>query len=241
MPATTGVSAVPNGRPGIELQGGFTPGYYLSDATREPTRRGQVSEQVLALVEPDRWLGTHGLIAGARGGGHQGDHTAEPFLGYRERLSDVFALGVIGHGTVIHGAHRGASYRAARAGGELAVDARLLAPVSWLALHGQAAVSAMYVDAHGTYCGDQAGLGVDCHQDGTDRMIDGTVHGVFPAATGSLALDVARRSAGVFHGGRLALVGTTGWMPQIRNGAETAAAPYRSLGLTLTLGFGADR
>ena len=27
MPATTGVAAVPSGRPGFELQGGFAPGY----------------------------------------------------------------------------------------------------------------------------------------------------------------------------------------------------------------------
>jgi hypothetical protein len=49
------------------------------------------------------------------------------------------------------------------------------------------------------------------------------------------------RWAGAFHGARLALVGATGMMPQLRNGAETASVRYGSVGLTLTLGFGGDR
>jgi hypothetical protein len=240
MPATTGVAAVPSGRPGFELQGGFAPGYYLSAATGDPSHKGQVSGQLLALVEPDHWLGTHGLIAGARTGGNDGDHAAEPFLGYRERLSDAFSLGLVGHATQIHGARRGASYQATRAGGELALDARLVAPAPWLELHVQAAASAAYLDAHGTYCADSSGLGVDCNQDGSDRMIDGTVHGVFAAATGSLALDIGR-DAGAFHGARVALIGSTGTMPQVRNGVETTATRFGSVGLTLTLGFGSDR
>src|SRR5262249_25514901 len=119
MPATTGVAAVPNGRPGVELQGGFAPGYYPSAATQDPGHKGQASGQLLALVEPDHWLGTHGMIAGARTSSRNDDHAAEPFLGYRERMSDAFSLGLIGYGTVIHGTSRGANYRATRAGGEL--------------------------------------------------------------------------------------------------------------------------
>jgi hypothetical protein len=180
MPATIGVAAVPTGRPGIELQGGVAPGYYLSDATQAPDHRGQGSGHLLALIEPDHWLGTRGLIVGARTSGRHGEDTAEPFLGYRGRLADGFSLAAIGHGTVVRGADRGASYRAGRIGGELALDARLVAPLRWLELHGQAAVAAMYVDARGTYCADSAGLGVDCNQDSSDRMINGTVRGVFP-------------------------------------------------------------
>jgi hypothetical protein len=240
MPATTGIAAVPAGRPSVELQGGLAPGYYLSAATQDPTHRGSVSRQLSALIEPDRWLGTRGLIAGVRGGISDGDdRTAEPFLGFRRRLSDDFALAVIGHGTVIRGSHRGASYRASRIGGELAVDARIAAPVSWLELHGQAAATAIYLDANGTYCANPDGFGVDCAQDGNDRMVDGTARGLFPAATASLALDIARR-AGVFHGGRVALVGSTGLMPQVRDGMDSTSVRYAAVGLTLTLGFGSD-
>jgi len=240
MPATTGIAAVPAGRPSVELQGGLAPGYFLSAATQEPTHRGSVSRQLSALIEPDRWLGTRGLIAGVRGAISDGDdRTAEPFLGFRRRLSDDFAIAAIGHGTVIRGSHRGASYRASRLGGELAFDARIAAPVSWLELHGQAAVAAVYLDARGTYCADPDGLGVDCAQDGSDRMVDGTAAGTFPAATASLALDIARR-AGVFHGGRIALVGSTGMMPQVREGMESSSVRYTAVGLTLTLGFGSD-
>lgn len=241
MPTTTGISAVPNGRPGMEVQAGIVPGYFLSSATREPSHKGDPTGQLLALVEPDRWIGSHGLVAGARTWGRKTDGAVEPFLGYRDRLDDALALALVGYGTAMHGAERGASYRATRLGGELALDARLLAPTTWLAIHGQAAVSATYLDARGTYCADPAGLGVDCNEDGHDRIIDGTVHGVFAAATAILALDFGRLPAGSFHSLRLAVLGATGVMPQVRDGIETAGVHYVSLGLTLTLGLGSAR
>ena len=240
MPATTGISAVPANRPGVELQGALAPGYFLSAATREPEHTGAASRQLSLLIEPDRWLGAQGLIAGVRAGiGEADDRTAEPFVGYRSRLGDDFAFAAIGHGTVIQGADRGASYRASRVGAELAVDARLFAPASWLELHGQAAAAAVFLDARGTYCASTDGFGVDCNQDGHDRVIDGTARGVFPSANASLALDFAY-GAGWFHGGRIALVGATGLMPQVKSGMETAGIRYHSVGLTLTLGFGSE-
>jgi len=238
MPTTTGISAVPSGRPGIEAQAGLVPGYFLSSATQEPSHKGDPTGQLLALVEPDHWLGTHGLVAGARTWGHKADGAVEPFLGFRHRLDDDLALALIGHGTTMHGAEHGASYRATRIGGEFALDARLLAPTTWLAIHGQAAVSATYLDARGTYCADPDGLGIDCNQDGRDRIIDGTVRGVFAAATATLALDFGRLPAGSFHSFRLAVLGATGVMPQVRNGLETDGVHYVSFGLTLTLGLG---
>jgi hypothetical protein len=237
MPATTGISAVPSGRPGIEAQVGIVPGYFLSEATQEPSHRGEPIGQLLALVEPDR-LGTPGLIIGARDWARDGDGAFEPFLGYRHRLDDDLALALIGYGTVMRAAERGASYRAIRVGGELAVDARLLAPTTWLALHGQAAAAATYLDAHGSYCAGTTGLGVDCSEDGSARVIDGTIRGVFAAATATLALDFGRRPAGSFHSFRLALLGTAGVMPQVRDGRETDGVHYVALGLTLTLGLG---
>lgn len=137
-------------------------------------------------------------------------------------------------------AERGASYRATRIGGELAVDARVIALTRWLAIHGQAVVSTTYLDAHGTYCAGQSGLGIDCSQDGTDRMIDGSIRGAFTAATAALALDFGRLPDGVFHSLRVALLGSAGVMPQVRDGKETDGARYASIGLTLTLGFGAQ-
>jgi hypothetical protein len=241
MPATTGISAVPSGRPGVEAQVGLVPGYFLSAGTQEPTPHGDPISQVLGLVEPDRWLGTHGLIAGARHWGRSGDSAVEPFVGYRLHLDDAIALAVIGHGTAMRGENNGASYRATRVGGELAVDARLVSIGSWIALHGQAGASATYLDAHGTYCADAEGLGTDCNQDGSDRLVDGSVRGVFAAATASLAIELGRRPTGVVHDVRLALVGAAGVMPTLRDGVETDAARYASIGLTITLGLGADR
>jgi hypothetical protein len=239
MPATTGISAVPSGRPGVEAQFGIVPGYFLSAATQESTHKGDPIGQLLALVEPDHWLGTRGLVLGARTWGGDGDQAVEPFLGYRHRLDDNFALALVGHGTRMNGARNGASYRATRLGGEAALDARIIPLTRWLAIHGQAAVSATYLDARGTYCTTADGLGADCDEDGGNRVVDGTVRGVFGAATATLGLDFGRLPAGSFHSARLALLGAAGVMPQVRDGTETDGVEYVSLGLTLTLGFGA--
>jgi hypothetical protein len=238
MPTTTGISAVPSERPGVEAQAGIVPGYFLSAATREPSHKGEPTGQLLGLVEPDHWLGTRGLILGARHWGNKNDGAVEPFLGLRRRLDDDLAFALVGHGTTMHGAEHGASYRATRVGGELALDARVFAPTSWLAIHGQAAVSAIYLDARGTYCADAGGLGVDCNADGRDHVIDGTIHGVFAGATATLALDFGRRPAGTFHSVRIAVLGAAGVMPQVRDGIETEGVHYTSFGLTLALGFG---
>jgi hypothetical protein len=237
MPATTGIAAVPAGRPGVELQAGVVPGYVLSSATQDE-HEGGPSEQLLALVEPDRWLGTRGLIVGAREVGREGDFTFEPFVGYRHRVDERVALAVIGHAASMGSEARGASYDATRGGGEIAADLQIIAPLSWLALHGQAAVSATYLQARGTYCVDDAGLGIDCNEDASDRTVRARVDGWFPAATASLALDLGRRPSGPFHGARIALLGTAGAMPQLRDGIETDSVRYLSMGLTLTLGVG---
>jgi hypothetical protein len=240
MPATTAISAVPSGRPGIEAQVGLVPAYFLSAATQAPasTHKGNPSGQLLALVEPDRVLGARGLIAGARHWGEHGEVSIEPFLGYRHRLDDDISLALIGYGTTMRGASQGASYRASRAGGELALDARVIGPARWLALHGQAAISATYLDADGTYCADRDGFGVDCQQDATDRVINGSIRGVFGAATATAALDFGRMPTGGFHSFRIALLGSAGVMPKLVDGVRTDGARYVSFGLTLTLGLG---
>jgi len=238
MPATTGLSAVPSGRPGVEAQVGVVPGYFLSSATEEPSHKGNPTMQLLAVVEPDHLLGTRGLVLGAHGWGRSADNTLEPFLGYRLRIDDNFAFAIAGYGTQLRGAERGASYRATRLGGEAAIDARMFSLARWLSVHGQAAVSTTYLDASGTYCANAEGLGVDCNQSANDRVVDGTVHGVFAAATGTLAVDFGRLAAGSFHSVRVALLGAAGFMPQVRDGMEMNSTRYVSLGLTLTLGLG---
>jgi hypothetical protein len=240
IPTTTGLSAVPSGRPGVEAQVGFVPGYFLSAATREPTHDGNPTGQLLAVVEPADWLGTAGLVVGARRTGNDSDGAVEPFLGYRHRLGDDIALAVVGYGAQMQAAQRGASYRAFRLGGELALDARLARLADWFAIHGQAAASTTYVDASGTYCADDGGLGIDCSEGGNNRMVDGTVRGAFVGGTASLALDFGRLPAGSFHSLRLAVLGAAGMMPQVRDGMQTQGTRYLSLGLTLTVGFGSS-
>ena len=68
----------------------------------------------------------------------------------------------------------------------------------------------------------------------------GELSGMFPSATGTLALDVGRRDHGAFHGARLALLGATGEMPISRGEGVESRAWFFSLGLTLTLGIGAE-
>ena len=122
MPATTGVSAVPAGRPGGEIQGSLTPMFRLSEATRAEDPHGQMVAQLAGLFEPDRWLGMPGLIAGVRVFGEEGDIGVEPMLGYRHRLGRLSLAG-LAFGTTMSAAENGASYEATRLGGEVALDA----------------------------------------------------------------------------------------------------------------------
>ena len=50
MPATTGISAVPAARPGMEAQAGFVPAYFLSTSVQDEAQ-GTVTSQLSALVE----------------------------------------------------------------------------------------------------------------------------------------------------------------------------------------------
>jgi len=51
--STTAVSAVPAGRPGIEAQAGFVPGFKLSDGAQH-SARGEGMGELAALVDLDR-------------------------------------------------------------------------------------------------------------------------------------------------------------------------------------------
>lgn len=240
VPATTGVSAVPVGRPGGEVQAGVMPAFFLSDAARESDPLSPATRQLSAVLEPDRLLGTKGLILGARTWGESGDSPFEPMIGIRRRLDDSFAIAGIAYGGRAAGAQRGASYAADRLGGELAIDVTLLPLASWLAVHAQATVSATYLDARGTYCVASSGEGIDC--DDTSRRVDGTIEGVYGAATAGISVDLARRPHGVLHSVRIAMLGAIGARPRIRDGVqEPSDDHYKSIGLSLTIGIGDDR
>jgi hypothetical protein len=238
MPATTGVSALPAGRPGVEAQAGFVPAFFLSRAVQDKAG-GAIASQLSALVEPDRLLGIPGLILGARVFGQDGDSPGEPYAGYRRQLDDDIAVGGIVYGTSAHHEARLASYSATRAGAEAAIDAELWAPFSWLGVHAQGAVSATAVSAKGTYCVDDQGIAKDCDTTtpANNTMIDGNISGVFPAATATLAFDVHTGSS--FHGARVAAMAAAGQMPLVANGMQTGSGSYYSIGLLLTLGLGA--
>lgn len=240
MPATTAISAIPADRPGVEAQAGAVPAFFLSSAASSLADGEEVpTQQVSAVFEPDRLLGTKGLIMGARGWGE--DHAFEPMIGLRRKLDDSLSIAGIAYGSRVHGESTGASYHATRAGGELAIDATLLPLASWLAIHGQASVSATYLSAHGRYCVAPDGDAVDCDSDGHDRFVNGNLEGIYGAATASLALDIARRPTGVVHAVRIAMLGAIGGMPRMRNGEQEHGDTYHSIGLTLTLSIGSDR
>jgi hypothetical protein len=240
MPATTGVSAVPINRPGGEVQLGPVPGFFLSSSAHA-TAEGAPIMQASALVEPDRWLKVKGLVLGARLFGQSGDTPGEPYLGYRRTLADGVSVGAGIFGTSKHSSAQLASYHATRFGGEAALDAALL-DSEWIGLHVQGAISATRIDASGTYCVDSKGIATDCNvgEPQTNTMIDGEQTGVYPAATGTLALDVAKGRDGIFDGARLALMFATGTMPLMANGEKTGTDTFAAAGLTLTLGIADD-
>jgi len=240
MPATTGVAAIPSGRPGMEAQVGGVPSYHLSSSASRA--RGSVVGQAAVLVEPDRWIGVPGLLLGGRLFGKGEDTPVEPLIGYRRALDEQFAVAVVGYGTSKRASSRGAAYRAPPAGAEVAADARIVAIASWLSLHSQAAASLTYVDASGAYCVDAAGIGKDCTDgDPSDDMTAaGRIRGAYPSGTATLALDVGRTPGGLFHGGRVALMLAGGLMPRAVGGVQEEARGYFSVGATLTLGLGSQ-
>ncbi len=238
MPGTTGIAAVPVGRPGIEATAGTVAGYYLSQTVQSGQSAGQPSNELAVVVEPDRVLGIPGLIVGGRAAGDGGDRPVEPFVGYRTKLDANLAVAGIVYGMRAKADRDGADYAATRAGGELAIDARVIELTRWLAIHAQAAGSLTALSASGHYCADSTGVAADCSS--TTALVDAKLSGIFPTATATLSLDAGRRPTGVFQSARLAILGEVGTMPTIVDGEQRAARQYHSLGLTLTLGFGAN-
>lgn len=236
-PATTGVSAVPVGRPGVEVQAGIMPAFYLSDAANDGEGDQSATAQVHAIIEPDRILGTKGLILGARKWGEDGDAPIEPMIGYRRRLDSAFSIAGVVYGGYAYGESSGASYEATRFGGELAIDAGIQSRWSWLSAHMMASLSATYLDATGEYCVNSNGVAIDCEDE--SRRVDGAVEGIYTAATAGMALDLARRPHGSVQSIRLFLLGAIGVMPSLRDGMQMPSNNgYYSIGLGMSFGFG---
>lgn len=243
VPATTGVSAVPAGAPGVEAQVGLMPGYFLSRGAQDKSG-GAIMGQLSALVDPDRWLPIPGLILGARLFGQDQDTPGEPMIGYRRALDDSLSIGVVGYATSKRSTRQLASYHAAQGGAEAAIDTKLARAGSWFELHTQLAVAATYTSASGTYCVNGSGIAVDCDTEHpqNNTMIDGKLSGVFEAATATLGLDFLRSPGHAnFHGARVAAMMAAGTMPLVANGMQEATDFYWSIGASLALGFGAER
>ncbi|HSD86823.1 MAG TPA: hypothetical protein VLB44_04885 [Kofleriaceae bacterium] len=238
MPATTGVSAVPIGHPGADVQGGAVPVFFMSQAARGEAR-ADVVPQLGAVLEPDRWLKLPGLVLGARMFGKSGDTLGEPYIGYRTKLNDRVSIGGGAYGTAKRSTAKLAAYHATRVGAEAAVDANLVQATSWLSVHAQAAVAATRIMASGSYCIGAEGQAVDCNVDDPSMnvMIDGKQTGVYPAATGTLSV-ASTRSNGFIRGATVSMLGSVGSMPIVRDGVKTGTGAYHGLGIMLTLGLG---
>jgi len=241
MPATTGLSAVPVGRPGVEAQVGVAPGFNASQSAQNEAN-GTTMNYASALVDFDRWLPFKGLIAGGRLFGRDGDTPLEPYIGYRRQLVEAISLGVVGFGSTKRTEKQAsgvtyASYHGVRVGGEAMLDVEIY-PVSPLfRLRAQAAVSVTRILASGRYCVDVDGVAIDCSEDQPNRVINGKFVGVYPAGTATLVLDLGRRQ-GTLHSARIGISGTAGRMPLVLAGEENGQGTYYALGLYLAFAFG---
>lgn len=242
MPATTGLSAVPVPRPGVELQVAAVPGYFLSSAVQEQAE-GAAFGQLALMLEPGEWIRAQGLAIGARYVGNEGsDGYFEPMLRYRMALDgdDRFSAAAIGFGTHARGEHEGASYSATRGGLELGLNARVTPRSRWAELHATLSATATALAADGKYCLDSdQRFGVDCPA-GSLASISAEAGGVYPSATAMLSLDFGRHLGGPLHGGTLGLLGSVGSMPRVEFGTQSEPVAYTAAGLSLTLGLGAS-
>jgi hypothetical protein len=235
MASNTGVSAVPQGRPSLQATVAATPGYYLSAATTED-QKGSAIPSFALLFEPDRWLSLPGLYLAGRVIGKSGTGIlVEPVLGYR-KLIDRLSLGIAFFGTQGSGDDDGASFRALRVGGEVQGDVRITRPAI-VELHAFFGATGTYVSAEGDYCSDPSGHGVSCNGATADTSAE--AEAFYPSAHLGLALDIAQHRESAFHGVRVALQGAVGSMPQVVGGVEQSSAIYASVGLSLSVSFGA--
>ncbi|MDX2051946.1 MAG: hypothetical protein SFV15_06095 [Polyangiaceae bacterium] len=241
MPATSGAAFLPEERPALEIHAAVLPGYYLSSAAEEE-HKGTSLPALGAQMEPDRVLGTPGLVVGARAAGDSGTGSSlEPLLGYRTYVDDEkrLGVGVIVSGTYASAEQQGASFSATRAAAEAGADIRLTPTSHWLEVHGILGLTATALSANGQYCVGTGGrYAVDC-PDENRAPIKGEANGLFPALHGAIAFDTARHLQHYFRGARVAFLGAIGTMPTLVSGQQEAMQPYVSGGVQVALNFGA--
>ncbi len=239
-PATTGFTARPMPRAGVDVQAGLVPGHNLSSSVLE-SPDGNSIKQLSAALQHDELIGLPGLVLGARVFGNEGDTPLEPVIGYRRTLEGgVASLGGFFYGTRASHEENGASYSARRFGGELAGDIRILKN-RWIEPHVFGGLNVHHLSASGTYCTnpDQQ-WAEDCAEppDPPKPVATSSVSGTYPAAHVGAAVEVMRYRDSWFHGGRLAFTAAGGTMPHVESSLQTDDEAYYAFGLTFSAGFG---
>jgi hypothetical protein len=246
MSAATGLTAVPAGRPSVEVQAAVLPGYYLSSAVQAHPEGAGIGQVALSF-EPDHWLRVPGLVVAGRVVGNEDSGTyAEPIVGYRLHLDEArhFGLAAIGYGTYASESRRGASYEAARGGAEVGFDVRVLGEGQYGEVHLLASASLTALDADGEYCIDADNrYGVDCPEppDAPGTLVSASASGFYPGVVGGLAFDIGRSMPVGFHGVRLVGYFGGGTLPSVIAAQQTDPRGYVSFGGAIAVAFGARR
>jgi hypothetical protein len=239
-PATTGFTARPMPRAGLDVQVGLVPGHNLSSSVVE-SPDGNSIKQVSAAAQYDELIGIPGLVLGARLFGNEGDTPVEPVIGYRRELGDgVASLAGFLFGTHAEHEEYGASYEMTRLGGELAGDVRILEN-RWVEPHVFGGFNVHHLSADGTYCtGASMQWAEDCPEpdEAPKPVVSSTVEGTFPSAHVGIAAEIMRHRDSWFHGGRVALMAAGGVMPHVESTMQTDNESYFAFGLTLSVGIG---
>jgi len=238
VPSTTGVSAIPAGKPGAEVQLGAVPSFYLSSSASTP--HGAGTGQAAVLLEPDRFVKVPGLVVGGRLFGSGPDTPVEPVIGYRRALGEDFAWAVVGFGTSKRAKQKLASYHGFQMGGEVMADGKIVGFTRWLSLHAMLGAQLLRIVGSGTYCIDATGKGKDCDEKTPENntFVNGEAEGFYPSVTAAFALDGGRNGSSWFHSLRVSLLASIGRMPHVKNGDQVSDTTYFALGLLATLGVG---
>ncbi len=245
MPGMTMANAVPDPRPGAEVQFALVPGFRLSEGVKENVDKGHPMPQSSVWLEPGVLLDKgRGLGFGMRLVGGDDDHWVEPMLRYRTFIDDHKRLAVTGvvYGTAASGEEKRATYDMMRLGGEFGVDVRVTPVHRWVELHltGGASITGLW--ANGTYCMNKdTGYGRDCDMDKDDPpdakvSAETALPGFFVGAHVDLARDVP-----YIQGIRLGLVMAGGTQPAFKDGQPRADQPWFSYGAQASVAFGASK
>ncbi len=246
MAGITMSSPTPNEghRPGAELSAGAVPGFHLSDSVQEEAD-GTIHQQLAGWFDPGELAGAlDGFGVGARWVGAADDAVIEPMLRYRTTLGaeERVSLGVVAYGSHASGTARQASYEMTRAGGEVAVEARLTPANQWAELRLSSGVGLTGLLAEGEFCvNERSGWARDCEEEGdTGARSSRELRMALPSGFVGVAVDGLRELA-YLHGVRLAAYLAGGMMPRLRDHPERSEdrRAWGMFGLALQAGIGA--